>query len=93
MKLIVDKFTIETYRTQPQTGQNVAVQRRKYEQLLKSLKETIETMDKKIELEDKKNSFSADKVGTSNEDIVKQMKQVTLTKILRGTKRLSKRLK
>ena len=57
IELKVDKRSIESYRTQTQIGQTGLFQRRSFEEAVLMLEETIEDMDKKVELKVKKLSL------------------------------------
>ena len=56
------------------------------------MEETIQDMDKEIELNTEKIVLPADKIKNSDEETIKRMEKVSLTKILGETDKLTERL-
>ena len=52
IELIVTKFSNESYGTQSQIGQTALIPRRSFGKAKEIMRETIEDMDKEIELKD-----------------------------------------
>ena len=56
-ELIVEKSSNHSYRTQSEIGPEALIQRRIYKQAIEIMEETIEDMDKEIELKTTKFNF------------------------------------
>ena len=54
--------------------------------------ETMEDMDKEIERKGNKSNFLADKIGSSDEQFIREMKQVNPNELLDKTDRVRKRV-
>ena len=79
VEFIVNKFSNESSETQSQIRQNALIQRN-YKEAVERMGETIEDMDKEIELKDNKINFLADETGTSNEQEKEQNPAESLRK-------------
>ena len=65
-----------------QISQTALIQRRIFEEAIELLGQTLEHMDKKIELKDIRRIFSTDKIGFSHEKALKQIEKTNLTESL-----------
>ena len=83
----VEKYWKQSYGKQSQVGQKTLMQIRIYEQATEIMDETIENLDKKIELRNSKIKIIPVKIGSSDEKSIQEIERISLIEFLNETER------
>ena len=78
---IVDKYNNQSYATRSILGKNALIQSSIYKEAINIMGDTIADMDIEIEQKDNKISFLENKIGVTDDKIIKEMNRLDLNKI------------